>query len=335
MIWLTWRQFRTQLLVTAAALAVATVYLVVVGLQLHSGFRDLPADCAGACPEVNRLIGHYRNPYFVGGALVLLAPALIGAFWGAPLIARELEAGTHRMVWNQSVGRGRWLAVKLLVTCAAAMATAGLLSLLVTWFVGPMDRLNQDRFHPLLFDVRGLVPLGYAAFAVALGVCAGLFLRRTVAAMAVTLAVFTAVQVLMPQFVRPHLQPAIHTQVPLNTTSLGTAGMFGFSGGVGDGDSPMVASLDIPNGWVLTGVEPQPVLDASGRALTLHTQPCPSAANAPAERDCLAKADLHIAVDYQPADRYWPFQWIETAIYLALAAALAALTSWGLRRRLG
>ena len=40
-------------------------------------------------------------------------PALIGAFWGAPLITREFEAGTFRLAWNQSVTRARWLAIKL------------------------------------------------------------------------------------------------------------------------------------------------------------------------------------------------------------------------------
>ncbi|OKJ00972.1 ABC transporter permease subunit [Kitasatospora sp. CB01950] len=335
MIWLTWRQFRAQFLAAAAVLAAATGYLVIVGLQLHSGFDNLPADCDGLCPGAGRLIGRYRNPYYIGSALVLLAPALIGAFWGAPMIARELETGTHRLIWNQGVRRGRWLAAKLLVTAAAAMLVTGLLSLLVSWFADPLDRLNQDRFQPLMFDVRGLVPLGYAAFAVALGACAGLFLRRTTAAMAVTLAVFTAVQVLMPLAVRPHLRPAVHSEVALNATTLGTARMFGFSGDTLGPDSPMIASLDIPDGWVLTGNEPQAVRHADGRAVTFGTQPCRAEAGGPATRECLAQADLHIAVDYQPADRYWPFQWIETAIYLALTAALAALTTWGLRRRLG
>ncbi|MGW4384788.1 ABC transporter permease subunit [Kitasatospora sp. NPDC004531] len=335
MIWLTWRQFRTHLLVAAAALAAAAVYVVVSGLRLRNGFHDLPADCAGLCPDANRLIGHYRNPYWVGSALVLLAPALIGAFWGAPMIARELETGTYRMVWNQGVRRSRWLAVKLLVTVAAAMLATGLLSLLVSWFTAPLDRLNHDRFQPLMFDVRGVVPLGYAAFAVALGACLGLFLRRTVAAMALTLAVFTAVQVLVPLVVREHYRAAAHTRISLSSETLGSARSFGFTGDRLGADSPMIASFDLPDGWVLTGNEPQPVRDRTGRALTLGTQPCPATNGNPPDRTCLSQADLSVDVDYQPADRYWPFQWIETAIYLALTAALAALTTWGLHRRLG
>jgi hypothetical protein len=37
---------------------------------------------------------------------------------------------------------------------------------------------------------------------------------------------------------------------------------------------------------------------------------------------------------YQPASRYWAFQWYETAIFLALALALAGFSFWWVRRRL-
>ena len=59
-----------------------------------------------------------------------------------------------------------------------------------------------------MFDARGIVPIGYAAFAFALGVTVGMLVRRTVPAMAITLAVFVAVQVAMPLLVRAHLMPA-------------------------------------------------------------------------------------------------------------------------------
>ena len=70
----------------------------------------------------------------------LLVPALIGIFWGAPLVARELEAGTFRLAWTQSVTRTRWLAVKIALVGLASVLAAGLLSLLVTWWSSPLDR---------------------------------------------------------------------------------------------------------------------------------------------------------------------------------------------------
>jgi hypothetical protein len=84
---------------------------------------------------------------------------------GEPLITLELEAGTHRLVWNQSVTRTRWLAVKLGLIGLAAITAAGLGSLAVTWWSGPIDRTagGFPRMAPVLFNARGIVPIGYAA----------------------------------------------------------------------------------------------------------------------------------------------------------------------------
>ncbi|GAA2099431.1 transporter [Kitasatospora saccharophila] len=338
MTWLTWRQQRTQFLTAAAVLLLATAYLLVDGLRLRHGIHGLPTDCGiNQCFDLERVIGSKHNAYLAADALVLLAPALIGAFWGAPLIARELETGTHRMVWSQSVPRGRWLAAKLLLTTAAAVLVTGLLSLLTTWYAAPIDRFDHNRFQPLLFSLRGLVPLGYAAFAVALGACVGLFLRRTLAAAAVTLVVFAAVQVLVPLAVRPHLQQPVHELAALHKDPIRHGSFAGFetTGGRIGPDSRMVAVFDLPDGWMLSDSTLLPVRDATGRVLTLASQPCPGSDQFPPDSACLAEADLYVALDYQPADRYWTFQFAETGLYLAAAAALAALTSWGLRRRLG
>jgi hypothetical protein len=77
-------------------------------------------------------------------------PALIGMFWGAPLVARELENNTFRLVWTQSVSRTRWLAYKLGLIGAASVAAAGLLSLMVTWWSSPFDAIGQDEREPVL-----------------------------------------------------------------------------------------------------------------------------------------------------------------------------------------
>ena len=63
---------------------------------------------------------------------------VVGVFWGAPMIARELEAGTSRLVWTQSVTRTRWLATKLGVAGVGA-AVVGLVGLVLTWWCAPID----------------------------------------------------------------------------------------------------------------------------------------------------------------------------------------------------
>lgn len=46
---------------------------------------------------------------------------------------------------------------------------------------------------------------------------------------------------------------------------------------------------------------------------------------------CLARNGIRMQVTYQPASRYWEFQWLETGIFLILAA-LGGLGGWRLRR---
>ena len=113
MIRFTWLQFRAQAVVVAGALALLAI---------------------AAAGLLHRDDGTVRLWL---GVLVLVAPGLIGMFWGAPLVAREFEEGTFRLAWTQSVTRTRWMAVKLAVVGLASMAAAGLLSLVVTWWSGP------------------------------------------------------------------------------------------------------------------------------------------------------------------------------------------------------
>ena len=48
---------------------------------------------------------------------------------------------------------------------------------------------------------------------------------------------------------------------------------------------------------------------------------------------CMDKLGIREVISYQPASRYWPLQFIETAIFLALALALARFCFWLLGRR--
>src|SRR5258708_6347816 len=208
MIWLTWRQFRAQAVAGVAILAAATVYFLIAGTQLHHTYTADLATCTpqNNCDSVlNQLQYKYDAAFNLTQLLVIVAPALIGIFWGAPLIGRELETGTDQLAWNQSVTRTRWLAVKLTGVGIASIATAGLLSYLLTWWAGPLDQITGDRFGALTFATRDIVPLGYAAFAFTLGTIAGLLMRRTVPAMAVTLAVFIGIQILVPTTIRSNL----------------------------------------------------------------------------------------------------------------------------------
>ncbi|MEE3922030.1 hypothetical protein V2I01_38495 [Micromonospora sp. BRA006-A] len=158
---------------------------------------------------------------FLAGGFALV-PALIGAFWGAPLVARELEQGTHRLVWNQSAapplagGQARSFSV-------AAALVAGVLGALLTWAATPVDRVAGDRFSTVLFGARGIAPVGYAVFGLVLGVVAGLLLRRTLPAMAVVFLAVVVVQLAVPNLLRPHYLPPERVTVPMTADTVNRA----------------------------------------------------------------------------------------------------------------
>lgn len=48
---------------------------------------------------------------------------------------------------------------------------------------------------------------------------------------------------------------------------------------------------------------------------------------------CLTRLGYRSFATYQPGYRFWPFQFIETGIYVVLAAVLLGITFWVLKRR--
>jgi hypothetical protein len=370
MIWLTWRQFRPQAIVAAGGLAAVAIVLAATRPGLGSaytaaGLSACHAHCATAASIFLDRVGNFDKFLDFGTViLLLLAPALMGLFWGAPLIAREVADGTHRIAWNQSVTRTRWTIVKLGLVGLAAIATAGLLTLMVTWWASPIDAASlaggsaqaatggngvhvtfngfaEARLDPVIFDARGVAPLGYAVLAFALGVTAGVLLRRTLPAMALTLVAFVAVQVLIPNFVRPHLLPPDHVTAPVNVQHED----FNTSAGSGLSALQLTGSFAEPGAWVLSDTVITPsgapasnvIMTPGGPVFTVLPSACTPTAgsgiNLVACRKTLAAMDLRQSVTYQPASRFWPLQWIETGIYLVLAAGLGGVCVWQVRRR--
>jgi hypothetical protein len=130
----------------------------------------------------------------VAGLLLLILPLLAGMFWGAPLIAREIENGTHRLVWTQGVSRARWLLVKAGLLSAGVDALTGIYAAMVAWWITAVMSTSGQRFDPIFYDEHGFVVFGYTLFALALGIFAGAVTRRVLPAMATTLVGFIALR---------------------------------------------------------------------------------------------------------------------------------------------
>ena len=222
MVALTWRQFRTQAAIAIGGALIVAIAVLITGPSLAHLYDTTIATCKarGDCQTATSVF-LAKDTLLKNGlvALGFVVPALIGIFWGAPLIARELETGTFRLAWTQSVTRTRWVVVKLGVVGLWAVAVAGLLSLMVTWWFHPIDRVNANQYVWSVFDVRDVAPIGYAAFAFALAVTAGALIRRTVPAMATTVVGYVAARLAFTHWIRPHLLSPTHGVTLLSASS--------------------------------------------------------------------------------------------------------------------
>jgi hypothetical protein len=348
MIWLTWRQFRVQFLVVAAAIVAVTIVLAATGPNLLDDYHRLTDNF------IKNLGFERLNPllYIVGQVLLYAVPPVIGAFWGAPLIARELETGTHRLVWSQSISRRRWLATKVGFTGLAAIAITGVLSLAVTWWSDPIDdaiNAGQDsntylpRMFPPVFSARGLVPIGYAAFAFALGVAVGLVIRRTLVALAVTLAAVILVQVLTPSLIRPHLLAPTDQYIVASADNIRG---FMLSG---DTQPPEVKAIEVASGSVGAWKLFDKTVDKNGKTLNtlpswmIDCEPGPppglsqqrqTSPNTAACFQRFADEGYRQHIKYFEANRFWDLQWREFGLFMLLALALTGFSFWRIRRDL-
>ena len=342
-----WLQARTQSLAVGALLAALAITTAITGVQLAHLYHSLVVPCQTGCDLAqNDFLSHDA---FLQDALVLLmrlAPGVIGIFWGAPLVTRELESGTFRLAWTQSVSRTRWVLTKLAVVGLTSVAVSGLLSLMVTWWFRAIDLVNLNQYGT--FDMRDVAPIGYGAFAFAIGALLGAVIRRTLPAMAATLGAFVFARVAVTLWVRPNLLVPRHL-----SSSLGGAEQFGFMSRNGGTPELIAKGSAGPNSWTLSThfvTSSGHVASASELKAFVH-QYCPQIGPPPggpppgksvvapgipeAFQNCRAAAGrtYHLVVTYIPAGRYWTLQWLELGVFLALAALALAGCFWWVTRR--
>ncbi|HEY2315692.1 MAG TPA: hypothetical protein VGH96_18940 [Streptosporangiaceae bacterium] len=324
MTWVTWQQYRYQAAFAAALLAALAVVLLITGLHAAAVWHSALTHCAtdDSCASLAGSNLSLGNAIFATLVVATSAvPVLPGLLWGAPTVATELETGTNQFAWTQSITRRRWLAVRAGWLLLAAAVIAGAVSAIVTWWSGPYNALTADAFQVNRFDVTDIVPVGYAIFAMALGICAGTLLRRTLPALGITLAGFGSVRLLIALWLRLHYMTPVTVYYKL-TAPFTPSGSYLLvtNGFVGPDGKPAALDYAVPN---YNGV---PLPPACLRAM--QNNPNPQTA-----LPCLATHGYQGSMTYQPASRFWAFQGIETAIFVVLAAVLIGITFWVLRRR--
>jgi hypothetical protein len=236
-------------------------------------------------------------------------------------VAGERETGTVQFAWTQSVTRRHWLSVKTGWLLLAGAVFGGAVAGLVTWWYAPLNALHQGQFEPGYFDLQGIVPIGYAVFAVALGIAAGALIGRSLPAFAVTAGVFLAVRLVITYWVRVHFIPAV-TTIHSVTRSFTPKGAYW----------QLAQGVVMPGGQLSTSLIANPGTIQQFPGATFPAS-CQQAQQMSSTLACLAHLGYRSFVTYQPGYRFWPFQFIETGIFVALAAALIAVTFFLVRRR--
>jgi len=313
--WVTWRQHRAALAGVAVLLGGLAVYLLITGLKIHGDYQAVvschPAGSA-ACEVAGRpFAGDHQTAGYVVFILMLI-PALVGVFVGAPLLARELETGTFRFAWTQGCGRLRWAAAKLTLLAIAVTAAAGAFSLLFSWYYQPFFAERLDGvLAPQLFNLRGVDFAAWTLLAFALGAIAGVLIRRTVPAMAASLTACAGLGLATPLFLRKHYQAPVTIK-----------------GSPSYNNPPWVVDqwYTAPNGATVGQQTIRNVMAHAPASVRNSLNPNTATAYLSAHHYTQWSA-------YHPESRFWHFQLIEGGWLLVLSLILIAATVWLVRRR--
>jgi hypothetical protein len=327
MAWVTWRQHRATLISVPAVIGAVAIFLLIFGLKMHHDYASIvkcplsgsvqnePNDCSQLFSHFNSTDWPLAN---ICAILIHLVPVLIGAFAGAPLLARELETGTYRYAWTQGFGRERQAIAKLTLVGVTLAVLAGAFGELFAWFFQPFLYAEQmNGLTETVFDTQGLVFPAFTLAAFAIGAFLGMLFRRIIPAMAATLGVYLAVR-LVAWGVRKYYPVAVVTSNTKIFNAFGTPSTPGdpwilSTWVTGPGGQP--ASQALAN-RILNGPGPNAILSGPGPSVGASVPP-----------------GYTEWTRWIPLTHFWPMQFIEAGWLLALSVLLFAATVLLVRRR--
>ncbi|MFK4099978.1 hypothetical protein ACI2L1_07835 [Streptomyces sp. NPDC019531] len=185
------RLHRPALIVWAVFVLGSVGYLV----WLTEVTADSVHAAQAACPRNSGSLCALAQWHGYSNAMGWISTFMYYSFWavaawsGGALIGRELESGTARLAWTQSVTPTRWLAVKLAVPAVLIVLGGALFVPAYRWaWSAHRDLMGDNWSFPDVFAVRGPAVVAYGLCALAVGALAGLVIRRSLPALGVAVA---------------------------------------------------------------------------------------------------------------------------------------------------
>ena len=310
---LVWRLHRNQVYLALGALVALAVVVLVTGTVMRHDYTSALASCTQtqSCADLASSLFRGDGAIIDLVDLTIVVPLLFGLFWGAPLLSKEFEDGTHNLAWTQGISRPHWLRVNIGWSLLAATLWGAALAALVSYWRFPENALNT-RFTA--FDIQGIVPVAYALFAVGLGIAIGSVVRRVLPSLALTLGVFVGLRVLVGVYLRPHYMTPITKTFGLLSQAGPPPGAWTLSSSFVTGHGQVLGDRftfsDIPSACRNTVI--------GGKGI---------------RGQCLASHGWHQLVTYQPDSRFWAFQGMESGIFVVLALASVGFAWLWVQRR--
>jgi hypothetical protein len=262
--------------------------------------QTLPSTCAlQAQAFLQRFDGLNQLGPWLG-----LVPGLIGVLLATPLVL-ELDQGTYRLAWTQSITPRRWLTTRLGLMIFGVVVSGLLLIALGTYWRQPLDSFG-GHVGPNEFDLEGVVPIAYTLFAASAVLAIGTVTRRTGLAVAGGFGAYLIARLLL-RSAREHLIPPLHA---LTRPPLGPPG--------------------IRHAWVISQGYTGPRGSTAAYAVIRRCINSDGELNNP----CLAHQHILSNWVYEPGSRFWPLQTAEAGIFLALSVTCLGLAVWWIRHRI-
>ncbi len=344
------KQLKSQIIVACSGILILAVVVAATGFRISSNYHALATSCSNL-NNCSLVLSSFSSQYgllqTILNIIAIVMPVAFGMFWGSPIVAKEIESGTFRLAWTQSLSRNKWLSYKLAVVFISGLISSIIVTVLISWWFRPFDIVNANMYEQQYYLVQDVVPVAYVIFAISLGLFLGSIFKRNLPAIAATMVLYIVFILVMGSAIRPNLvSPTVGEYNLDNNTVVG----FGSSN-----SGPLnlfLSAPDLPNSYIYSVV----AVNDSGQALSSQTVQslCPDLFNlanspppisGPAARvgrvkkffsqgdgsplsNCINAVSIkyHVKVTYLPESKFWPLQWTESGVLALISLVLVALS---------